>query len=200
MRRRYAAALLAVVALLTACTEDGSVIPEGPRMESRVEVDTPELRQLRTDAGIADCPKLEGPGSELPDIELPCLGGGPAVRLSEVSGPAVVTVWAQWCGPCRKELPWFEQLHQQAGDRLTVLGVNWQDVQPAGALEFAAHAGVTFPSVADLDTELPGVRGLPVLYLVDGAGQVETRPGQVADYAELSDLVEQHTGVRVGRR
>ena len=130
--------------------------------------------------------------------------GGAAARVSvatvsgaAVSGPAVVTVWAQWCGPCREELPWFQRLHERAGDRLTVLGVNWQDLQPRGALEFAAVAGVTFPSAADPDATLPSVRGLPVLYLVDEEGDVTVRRGQVADYAELAALVDEHTGVSV---
>lgn len=29
------------------------------------------------------------------------------------SQPLVVNFWATWCGPCIKELPYFEQLHQQ---------------------------------------------------------------------------------------
>lgn len=193
--RPVLAGVAAAAALALAGCADASVT--APELSSRVELDTPELRTIKEDAGIADCPRVEGERSELPDVTLACLGGGPEVDLAAVPGPAVVTVWAQWCGPCREELPWFQRLHEEAGSDLTVLGVNWQDVQPKGALEFAALAGVTFPSVADPDATLPGVRGLPVLYLVDGQGKVTTRRGQVADYAELVSLVEDHTGVAV---
>jgi thiol-disulfide isomerase/thioredoxin len=107
-------------------------------------------------------------------------------------------VWAQWCGPCREELPWFEQLHQAAGDELTVLGINWQDVQPEGALSFASDAGVTFASLADPDGSLrDGGRGLPLLYLVDADGTVTLRRGQVDSYEQLLALVQDHTGVVV---
>lgn len=34
--------------------------------------------------------------------------------LSEPKGkPLVVNFWATWCAPCVKELPYFEQLHQE---------------------------------------------------------------------------------------
>ena len=192
-------ALLAGVAVLVlAGCDGGSNLPETPDLDTNVDVDTPALREIRREAGIESCPSVEGEQSKLPDVTLPCLGGGPAVSLPSLAGPAVVPVWAQWCGPCREELPWFEQLHQAAGDRLTVLGIDWQDVQPEGALSFAAEVGVTFPSVADPDGSLrDGGRGLPLLYLVDEDGTVTLRRGQIDSYEQLLGLVEDHTGVSV---
>ncbi len=214
LRRLATTGAVAVTLALSACTE-GSPLPDAPDLSTDVDVGTPELQEIRREAGIASCPRPDGAGSdsagadgagpdsagsELPDVTLPCLGGGPDVSLSELAGPAVVPVWAQWCGPCREELPWFEELHRAAGDRLTVLGILWQDLQPAGALEFAAQAGVTFPSVADPDATLrDGGRGLPLLYLVDEEGAVTLRRGQLDSYEQLRGLVEDHTGVPVAR-
>lgn len=198
---RVGAVLVAAAATvgLTACAGDNP-LPSTPELATDVDVDTPELREIRRAAGMESCPDVDGDRSELPDVTLPCLGGGPAVALPALQGPAVVPVWAQWCGPCREELPWFEQLHQAAGDRLTVLGIDWQDVQPEGALAFAADAGVTFPSVADPDALLrDGGRGLPLLYLVDEEGAMTLRRGQLDGYEQLRALVEDHTGVRVPR-
>ena len=196
MSRRVLLAGVAVLAL-TGCAGEPN-LPATPDLATNVDVDTPELREIRREAGMQSCPAVDGKRSKLPDLTLPCLGGGPAVSLPSVAGPAVVPVWAQWCGPCREELPWFEQLHQAAGDRLTVLGIDWQDVQPEGALAFAAQAGVTFPSVADPDGSLrDGGRGLPLLYLVDEDGSVTLRRGQIDSYEELLGLVEDHTGVTV---
>lgn len=196
MTRRTAVAAVVLLAL-SGCSGDPQ-LPMAPDLATDVDLDTPELREIRREAGMKSCPSVDGKRSELPDVTLPCLGGGPAVALPSVAGPAVVPVWAQWCGPCREELPWFEQLHQAAGDRLTVLGIDWQDVQPEGALAFAAHAGVTFPSVADPDGSLrDGGRGLPLLYLVDTDGSVTLQRGQIDSYEQLVGLVEDHTGVRV---
>ena len=196
---RSAVVLLAAVLVLAGCSETPSIT--APDASTDVAVDTPRLRQLRTDAGIEECPRLD-PGAggtpALPDVTLPCLGGGPDVALQELEGPAVIAVWAQWCAPCRKELPWYQQLHERAGDRLTVMGLDWQDLQPEGAIELAAALGVTFPSVADVDAELAdGARGLPLVYFVSDDGEVTTERGQLDGYDHLTDLVAQHTGVAV---
>jgi thiol-disulfide isomerase/thioredoxin len=190
------AAVISVVCL-AGCTDDGG-LPDAPALRTRVDLDTPALRAIKQDAGMEKCPEVTGEQSDLPDLTLPCLGGGAAVELQGIRGPAVVPVWAQWCGPCREELPWFQRLHEAAGDRLTVLGLNWQDPQPEGALTFAASAGVTFASVADPDASLQeGARGLPLLYLVDPDGRVTLRRGQLDSYDHLLSLVEDHTGVSV---
>lgn len=194
------AVAVAVAGLLLAGCDDVPSVT-APDLSTRVEVDTPELRALKKDAGIEDCPEVDGRTPGLPDVTLPCLGGGREVNLRRVGGPAVIAVWAQWCTPCRRELPWYQRLHERAGDRLLVLGVDWQDLQPGGALELAAYLEVTFPSVADVDAVLDeGRRGLPLAYFVAEDGTVTTKRGQIGGYRELADLVERHTGVSVPGR
>ena len=51
----------------------------------------------------------------LPELSLPCLGKGPDTRLSDLRGPLLINVWAQWCGPCREEAPYLAELHRKAG-------------------------------------------------------------------------------------
>jgi thiol-disulfide isomerase/thioredoxin len=113
----------------------------------------------------------------------------------------VVSLFAQWCGPCRTELPYFQQLHEAAGDQVKVLGIDYLDTQPGAALALAADTGVTFPLLADPSSELRvpfRVRGLPVLVLVDADGTVAfSQPFSVDSYAQLTDLVEQHLDVTV---
>ena len=66
--------------VLAGCDDDHEtpIIPgPGP---AKVEVDTPELRALKAESGIEDCTPGPG-GGELPDVTLPCLGGGTSVDL-----------------------------------------------------------------------------------------------------------------------
>jgi thiol-disulfide isomerase/thioredoxin len=53
---------------------------------------------------------------------------GDVVRLRDFQGRIVViSFWATWCGPCRKELPVLVNLQKQATrDKLVVLSVNWR--------------------------------------------------------------------------
>lgn len=215
LRRSLAA--LAACLLLASCTTDepspGSGGPTyGPTSGSasgdaatevdqgRVDVDTPALRALKAKAGVEPC--VPGDASNgLPQVTLPCLGGGRAVDLAKLRGPMVVNLFAQWCVQCRKELPYFEQLHQAGKGTVGVLGVDYLDTQPGRALEMVLTAGVTYPLVADpagaLRTDLR-IRGLPGVVLLDAEGKVADVEFRVFDsYAELRTFVEQGLGVSI---
>jgi thiol-disulfide isomerase/thioredoxin len=179
---------------------DGQAVPT---TQSNVDVDTPELREAKAAAGIADCAPGDATDGGLPDLTLPCLGGGPDVPLRSLRGPMVVNLFAQWCEPCRDELPYYQRLHEEAGDKLRVVGIDYLDTQPDGAIELAAQTGVTYPLLADPGGALRQdfrVRGLPGVVFVDADGEV-TNPGGrptftvIRSYSQLTDLVREHLGV-----
>ncbi len=197
-----AASLLLSVAACSSDTDYPGLQPGG----SGVDVDTPALRAQKSDAGVEQCRQGRGtPPAEdaLPDAVLPCLGGGPDVHLSKLRGPLVINLFAQWCGPCRTELPFYEELHRKGKGTVDVLGIDYLDTQPAAALELVEETGVTYPLVADPDGNLRSafkIRGLPGLVLVDRSGRVVDVEFRVVDsYAELRTLVQQRLDVRLPR-
>ncbi|MGZ8735913.1 MAG: TlpA family protein disulfide reductase [Nocardioides sp.] len=198
------AALAGVLLLLAAGCGDPEPADPGTPKASNVDVDTPALRTQKADAGIEECEPGTAPAPEddaMPALTLACLGGGPDVRLDELRGPLVVNLFAQWCEPCRKELPYYQRLHQEGKGEVSVLGIDYLDTQPEGALALAKATGVTFPLLADPDGLLRPefrIRGLPGVVLVDADGRVSRVEFTVMQsYAQLTALVEEHLGVTV---
>lgn len=194
MKRHLVGALLGAL-LLAGCSE---TVPSPPG-STTVDVDTPELRQLKAEAGIEDCEPGPG-GGELPDLTLPCLGGGPDVALSSLRGPLVVNLWYSNCGPCRDEMPALQEFHTEHGDEVPMLGID-VEIYPDLAISFAETVGATYPQLADPGGEvldLPDLRvpGFPQLLFVDENGAIaHQEAGGVESAAEVVALAEQHLGV-----
>lgn len=201
MRRRVARALaVAAATLVLAGCSDGEApfVPNPPA----IDVDTAELREAKEAAGIEDCAPGTGDPVEggLPEVVLPCFGGGPDVDLSTLRGPMVVNVWASWCGPCRREMPVLQAFHEEHGDTVPVLGIDFQDPNTGLAMEQLAERGVTYPSVADpegvVQADPVRVTALPSTVLVAEDGTIaRVLPVELESVQELEDLVETHLGV-----
>ena len=199
--KRLLVALATVVLLLAGCDDDTRFVPgPGP---SKVNVDTTELRTLKAEVGMEDCPPGPG-GGALPAITLPCLGGGSDVDLSSLRGPLLLSLWQAGCAPCRKEMPALQAFDDQYGDRVPVLGVDFADQYPGSALEEAQKRGVTYPSLADPGGDLQGfdefakIAGLPTMYFIDADGTIAfQRSGGVESVDEVADLVREHLGVQL---
>ena len=140
----------------------------------------------------------DGP-EPLPDVALSALGAGQGENLSDLRGPMVINLFAQWCKPCRKELPYYQQLHERAGKKLAVLGIDYLDQQPDDALALTEAAGVTYPLLADPDGELRvqfEATYLPIVAFVDAEGDVvHVEKVQIESYQQLAGLVREHLGV-----
>jgi thiol-disulfide isomerase/thioredoxin len=201
MRKAFLAVLLAV--LLSACTSGTGIDVRPPD----VQVDTPALREAKQRIGMEDCVPGDGSPVEggLPELTLPCLGGGEDVELSALRGPLVINLWQAFCEPCRREMPALEAFHQKYGDRVAVLGIDFNDVNPAGALRLAEDTKATYPSIADPGGELMAEdtfavarRGLPAFVFVDESGAVVGQAsGGVHSVAEVKDLVAEHLGIQL---
>ena len=165
--------------------------------------DAGDLAAAKKQAGIEDCPTSDAaaPADDpLPDLTLDCLGGGSPVRVSGLAGtPTVINFWASWCAPCREELPLLAKAHRAYGDKLRVIGVDFDDSAPDAALELAEQSGVTFPLLADpdADAKVPfKVIGLPQTVFVDAQGtMVATERIAFRSYADLTAAIEKHLGV-----
>ena len=136
-----------------------------------------------------------GPDDRLPDVTLTSLTGGSPVHLGELRGPAVVNLWAQWCVPCKRELPIYQAFFARHAATVSVLGVDWQDTQPDRARRLAARSGVAYPLVVDREPEIRN-KFLPSLILVGADGKIAFQEYvEITSLAQLEQLVEKHLGV-----
>jgi thiol-disulfide isomerase/thioredoxin len=139
-----------------------------------------------------------GPATaRVPDLTLDCFPGAGRVRLTELHRPAIVNLWASWCGPCRQELPAFQRFAGTVADRVLVLGVDTDDTRDAGS-GMLADAKVTFPNLTDPRRRLlsgVGRGALPVTLFVDADGGIRYVYNDVAlDDAALARLARTYLG------
>lgn len=212
MRRLAPIALVATLLTLGACAPGSDIGLGGPGAVD-VDVDTPELRELKAAAKIDPCAQPETAEHDLgdaglPDVTLPCLGGGDDVDLARLRGPMVITFWASWCGPCRRELPIFQRFAEKHAGRVAVLGIDTNDVNPKGALELIQSSGATFPLLADTETAVAqgGLRVtyLPTIAFLDADGELSVwgdgnspprvKAMEIESLAELEALAAEHLG------
>jgi thiol-disulfide isomerase/thioredoxin len=162
--------------------------------------------QLATAAALAPCtastnaPKVQG---GLPNLTLPCLGDGPAVRLSGLRGkPLLVNVWAGPCLPCQREAPEIQKVYAAAGDRLEVLGIVYGPYPESidDALDASRGLGLHYPSVFDADGKIrDSIRsaGIPFTVFVAADGTIAyVQRGEILS-GELPGMVERYLGVKL---
>ncbi|MCY1181468.1 Thiol-disulfide oxidoreductase ResA [compost metagenome] len=88
----------------------------------------------------------------------------------------MVNYWAEWCGPCRTEIPELNAFAKEwEGKGVTVLGVNFDALQGQELKTASETLGIGFTVLADDPAErleLPRNEALPVTYIIDDKGKL----------------------------
>ncbi|MGZ3440738.1 MAG: TlpA family protein disulfide reductase [Polyangia bacterium] len=114
-------------------------------------------------------------GQRAPEFSLPSLKGS-TVALSQLRGKVVlVDFWAQWCEPCKKELPQLDRLSKEYSSKgVVVLAVNI-DKQRENAERMVKQLGLTLDVLLDPAGSVAGSYDLPKMptsFVVDKKGIV----------------------------
>ena len=115
--------------------------------------------------------------------------------LSELKGKVVlINFWATWCGPCRMEIPDFNDLYKKYNkDGFEILGISLSDTKKQ-LIDFAKVYNVEYPllygnfkEIDSITRSYGGVPAVPWSFLVGVEGDIiKTYPGAIiAQYEQL---------------
>jgi peroxiredoxin len=103
---------------------------------------------------------------------------GKKVSLADYKGhPVVLNFWATYCGPCKLEMPWFQDLQNKYKDKgLVVLGLDQDDGMAVKEVAAASkRVGVTYPILMPDDKVSKSYQlsdYIPETFYVDKSGKV----------------------------
>lgn len=131
--------------------------------------------QLRLVMGLLACLLLGGCGDDLGVDQ-----HGQKVTAASLEGQwLVINYWAEWCGPCRTEIPQLNQLSRElAAEGGKVIGVNFDGLQAQELSKAAEDMGIRFAVLAQDPAErfaLPRSEALPATFIVDPQGKLRER-------------------------
>ncbi|MGH2996835.1 MAG: TlpA family protein disulfide reductase [Gaiellaceae bacterium] len=164
--------------------------------------EVPASRPFDLDAALASLEGAPAPLASLHEQSSALLGGGDDAfeqRLRTLEGsPVVVNKWASWCGPCRFEFPFFQELATERGKQVAFLGLNSGD-KTAAAERFLRRYPVPFPSYEDPDEKiarkLRAPTNYPVTIFIDDEGEIAlVHQGAYRDKGALAADIDRYLG------
>ena len=136
---------------------------------------TPMLRRkTKTGLLLFSLLLLNGCGVEQSRYDL--LNGG-SVSFEELRGKVVlINYWAEWCRPCRIEIPELNHFAQQHPDSVRILSVNFDGVKGEALLQQVQALGIEFDTLLQDprgDLAVPASGGLPETIVLNRSGEVQ---------------------------
>ncbi len=136
-------------------------------------------------------------GNRAPNFQLQNLAGE-TVSLESLRGkPVLINFWATWCGPCKIEMPYLQQIYDVWSPKgLVILAI---DVGESSAVagKFLADNNLSLPVLLDTDRKVTtsyGITAIPTTFFIDKNGIIAQKfigafPNKEAIEVRLSRII-----------
>lgn len=123
---------------------------------------------------MAGCVVAQEAGEKAQDFTLPDITGR-NISLSQYAGKVVILdFFADWCPPCRQEIPDFIDLERSYGGKgFAMIGIAVVGLEDAK--RFAQEVGINYPVLIDdgkVSVEYGPIRSIPTTFVIDRSGNI----------------------------
>ena len=151
---------------------------------------------------VTDAPKqaeVAGPQmkADLAPVFTVYTESGEAVRLGDLRGkPAIVNFFASWCGPCRSEMPHFDEAYRMYGEQISFLMVDlcaYGNDTMENARAMVEAGGWSFPVCYDTQGEAVtayAIRSMPTTIFLSADGTLVGKRIGAMTQAQLLQEIE----------
>lgn len=131
------------------------------------------------------------------DITLLLRDGGEFRMADQHGRPVLLTFWASWCAPCRRELPALGGFARE-NPGLTIVAVN-VDRRRQDAERFLSSIRFDLPVAFDPESRILGAHGvstMPTMFLYDARGRLAWQHSGYGEKSGFEELTAALRGVR----
>ena len=156
---------------------DPNIKKAEPAEPAAVETSAPAAEAAAADWS-SDAPLGNQAGQQLPDFTIKCLDGSEFHLADQRGKPVFINLWATYCGPCVKELPYFSELYKAHEGDIAMLALH-SDIVDDDPQEYLNEHGKDWvmPFAVENDDEaiwdiVGGTTAMPQTIVLNRKGEV----------------------------